>query len=573
MEIGVRSPPASGTRLEGPSLRSRPIGLVHLGAIVLLIAQLCAVPEGLSAQASTDSTVLQSIRREATENSAVIETAFFLTDVFGPRPIGSPALREAGEWASQRLRSYGVPRVWSEALPLPISFGRSGWPGTGWSVERFTVQQLLPHHATLIGEPLLYSTATRGPVRGDVRFLQLPDPNDSAFDEFFSRHRGRLRATALLISPPATPVRQAPGLPDLDRRTIRRYTQQELDSLVRPPAPSPSSGAGQGAGPRRLRATPLTPEQYRSAQARLYRFLRDEGVVALIRRARGSGGTVNAADFLIDPGHPEIEASPPPPAVALLPEHYNRLLRLAERGIRAQVELELAVGTHPGAGIFNVLGELPGSSRPEEVVMIGAHLDSFQYGTGATDNAAGCAVMIEAVRILRVLGMDLDRTVRIALWGGEEWGMRGSQAYVATHFGARGENRPEHARLSGYFNIDLGAGQIRGIYAPPIDSLAPMLRQWLAPFADWGATTVVPRHYGGSDQVPFNIAGLPGIAFIQDPLSYFDVTHHTNMDVLEYVLPFEDDLQRSAAIVAWLVYRAANAPRLLPRESPTSPSR
>ncbi len=205
--------------------------------------------------------------------------------------------------------------------------------------------------------------------------------------------------------------------------------------------------------------------------------------------------------------------------------------------------------------------------------MIGAHLDSFQHGTGATDNAAGCAVMIEAVRILRSLGLRLDRTVRIALWGGEEWGMKGSQAYVATNFGGGGGNRlPEHANLSGYFNIDVGAGQIRGIYVPPIDSLVPIFRQWLAPFADWGATTVALRDYRGSDQVSFNNAGLPGLAFIQDPLEYFDVTHHTNMDVLDHVLPYEEDLKRSAAIVAWLVYQSANAPSRLPRGSgPGSP--
>jgi len=253
--------------------------------------------------------------------------------------------------------------------------------------------------------------------------------------------------------------------------------------------------------------------------------------------------------------------------VTLTPEHYNRIARLLDHKIPVKLEFDIqARFVDDRTDSVNVIGEIPGGRRRDEVVMIGAHLDSWHSGTGATDNAAGSAVMIEAMRILKTLNLRLDRTVRLALWSGEEQGILGSRAYVAEHFAAREDMKlkPEHARLSAYFNVDNGSGKIRGVYLQGNDAMRPIFQAWLKPFEDLGATTISIRNTGGTDHLSFDAVGLPGFQFIQDPLEYDSRTHHSNMDVYDRVQ--RADMMQMAAIVTSFVYNAANRDTLLPRK-------
>jgi carboxypeptidase Q len=266
-------------------------------------------------------------------------------------------------------------------------------------------------------------------------------------------------------------------------------------------------------------------------------------------------------------GTRDVKDPVPPPMVTLTPEHYNRIARLLDHKIPVKLEFDIqARFVDDRSDSVNVVGEIPGGRKRDEVVMIGAHLDSWHSGTGATDNAAGSAVMIEAMRILKTLNLRLDRTVRLALWSGEEQGILGSRAYVADHFAAREDMKlkPEHARLSGYFNVDNGSGKIRGIYLQGNDAMRPIFQAWLKPFEDLGATTISIRSTGGTDHLSFDAVGLPGFQFIQDPLEYDSRTHHSNMDVYDRVQ--RADMMQMSAIVASFVYNTANRDALLPRK-------
>ena len=262
----------------------------------------------------------------------------------------------------------------------------------------------------------------------------------------------------------------------------------------------------------------------------------------------------------------------PPPAIALTPEHYNRIFRLTARGIPTRLEVEVQTRFHTEKeDSFNVVGDIPGTGKPDELVMLGGHLDSVAPGLGATDNAAGCAVMMEVIRILTTLQFSLDRSVRIALWGGEEQGLLGSKAYVAEHFGDRRtmELKPEHARLSAYYNLDNGTGRIRGVYLQENEMVRPLFAAWLAPFSDMGARTLSIRNTSGTDHLSFDAVGLPGFQFIQDPIEYQTRSHHSNMDVYDRVQP--GDLAQAAAVIATFVYLTANREELLPRKSLPQP--
>jgi Zn-dependent M28 family amino/carboxypeptidase len=286
-------------------------------------------------------------------------------------------------------------------------------------------------------------------------------------------------------------------------------------------------------------------------------------VAVLASDERGAGGIV----FAEQAGSWRAGAPLPPPVVAIAPEAYNRMLRLAGRGEAVRVELEVAVELEEAdRDGENVLAEIAGGARADEVVMIGAHLDSWHAGTGATDNAAGCAVMLEAMRILKTLGLRLDRTVRLALWTGEEQGIYGSRAYVKRHFGdpVTMKLEPAHARLSAYFNVDNGTGKIRGVYLQGNDMARPIFESWLQPFSDLGARTLTIRDTDGTDHLSFDAVGLPGFQFIQDPVDYSTRTHHSDLDVYDHLQPA--DLMQASAIVASFVYNAANRPGLIPRK-------
>ena len=307
----------------------------------------------------------------------------------------------------------------------------------------------------------------------------------------------------------------------------------------------------------------------RHTRDRLNAFFKEEGVLAVLSGdGRGTGGILFAeAGGSWEPGAPI-----PPPKISMAPESYDRLCRLVEKKIPVKLELEMeATFDDTSLDGMNVVAEIEGGDKKDEVVMLGAHLDSWHSGTGATDNAAGSAIVLEAMRILKVLGLPMDRTVRVALWTGEEQGILGSRGYVKNHFAdpITMKTTPEHAKLSGYFNVDNGSGKIRGVYLQGNDMMRPVFAAWLAPFEDMGAKTISIQDTGGTDHLPFDSVGLPGFQFLQDPLDYGSRTHHSNIDVYDHVQ--EGDLMQAAAILASCVYEAATRPELLPRKPMPSP--
>jgi hypothetical protein len=304
--------------------------------------------------------------------------------------------------------------------------------------------------------------------------------------------------------------------------------------------------------------------QVEETQEKLTRFFLEEGVTAVLSAdSRGDGALLFAeGGTAYRPGAPV-----PPPSIVVAPEQYNRMVRLVEKGFPVRVEIDLSARFHdePLEG-SNVIAEIPGGRKKDEIVMLGAHLDSWHAGTGAADNAAGSAVVMEAARILTALPLEMDRTVRLALWDGEEQGLYGSLAYVENHLAdpMTMKLKPEHANLSAYFNVDNGSGKIRGIYLQQNDRVRPVFEAWLKPFADLGATTITIRNTTGTDHQSFDGVGLPGFQFIQDPLDYGSRTHHSDIDVHDHIE--ESDLMQAAAILASFVYHAATREEMLPRK-------
>jgi carboxypeptidase Q len=357
---------------------------------------------------------------------------------------------------------------------------------------------------------------------------------------------------------------------------VRRYSDAELAAEALAPDPSPRSPfaapipiAGRSRTPgcpvqQRLPGQPYDPDAAQKQRNRINKFLTDEGVlVAVSPSYRGQAGLV----FSSAAGSRDEKDPLPPPSVALTAEHYDRIARLIQRKQPVRLEFDIQNRFYDETkDSFNVTAELPGTGKSDQIVMMGAHLDSWTFGEGATDNAAGCAVMLEALRILKTLDLKLPRTVRIGLWGGEEEGLIGSKAYVAQHFAdpADMKLKPEHEKVSGYFNFDNGTGKIRGVYLQGNDMMRPVFEAWLAPFKDMGATTVTIRDTGGTDHLSFDAVGLPGFQFIQDSVEYATRTHHSNMDVFDRLQA--GDLVQASAIVASVVYHAAMREEMLPRK-------
>ena len=546
----------------------------------LILAVFLSLASTLRAEESVDLATIHRIKREAFQNSKVMDHLFYLTDVNGPRLTGSPGYRAAADWSVRTLRAWGVG---SARLEDWGAFGR------GWAVTRFSAHLREPVYAPLYGVPRAWSGGTRGPVAAQViaaplftaAEIEREDDYDiatltSRIARFAREQRGRLSGKIVLIEPgPELTLPTAPA--------GERYDGDDLESIAAAPEPQvpleyayPLGGLPEDPKKRSRLLESIPDEVGEEYYARwvktrdaLYTFLREEGVIAVLSSdARGNGGIV----FATLAGSWEPGGPTPPPVVALPPEQYGRLFRLAEKNIPAKVELDVEVKFYDDRPRGqNVIAEIPGGRKKDEVVMLGAHLDSWHGGTGATDNAAGCAVALEAIRILKTLGLRTDRTVRLALWDGEEQGLFGSRGYVRSHFGdpVTQETRPEHRLLSGYFNVDNGTGKIRGIYLEGNDMVRPIFEAWLRPFADLGASTLSIAGTRDTDHVSFDGVGLPGFQFIQDPLDYSTRTHHSDLDVYDHVQP--GDLMQASAILASFVYNAATRPDMLPRKTPPPP--
>jgi hypothetical protein len=503
---------------------------MNLKRVVIATTLAAGVSLPLAAQWTSsekiDLDAVYRIKEEGLDRSQVMETASYLTDVYGPRLTGSPDTREAAEWAQKTMRSWGLSNVHTETW----AFGR------GWRSERVVAMALTPRAYPLIAYPKAWTPGTNGPVSGDAVIAVVSEEKD------FETYRGQLRGKFVL----SVPMREVPAHFE---PAGHRFTDADLAELTKQP---PARGRGRG--------------NAAAAQAfnrRRNQFWIDEGVAAVLDFSRGDDGTV----FVQSGGSRDPKDPPVPTMVTLEVEHYGRILRTLQKNIPVTLQMDIVNHFYDdNQSAFNIVGELPGTDKADEVVMLGAHFDSWHTGTGATDNAAGTAVMMEAMRILKATGVKRRRTVRIGLWTGEEEGLLGSKEYVKAHFGdpATMKLLPEQAKLSGYFNVDNGTGQIRGVYLQGNEAVAPIFQAWMEPFKNMGMTTLAIRNTGGTDHLSFDAVGLPGFQFIQDEVEYNSRTHHSNMDTYERLQA--TDMMRNAVIVATFVLNAANRDEKLPRK-------
>jgi len=507
-----------------------------------------------------DLGVLHRIKNEAFgNNSKVMDTVFYLTDVYGPRLTGSPNFKSAGEWTVKKMNEWGLANAKMEAWG---PFGR------GWSCTHFSAEMKEPEFQPLIGFAQPWSPGTDGPVSGEAILAVISGPED--LDKFKGKLKNKIVLTAtphpseMVTAPMAhrlsdAELADAANLPD---PTMGNPAVLPLGFPQRTPAAGAAALGGRGPGAP-AQAGRGAAGGGRGFRAQLNKFLKDEGVLVVLSPGNGpDGGTVMGSAA----GSQNASEEPPPPSVIITNEHYNRITRLLARSIPVTLAFDIQAKFTEPADSFNITAEIPGTNPGAGLVMLGGHFDSWTGGTGATDNGAGAAVSMEAIRILKTLDLKMPRTVRVGLWSGEEQGLLGSRAYVKEHFAdpADMKLKPEHARLSGYFNLDNGGGKVRGVYVQDNDEMKPIFEAWLEPLKDLGVTTVTMRATGSTDHMSFDAVGLPGFQFIQDPLEYATRTHHSNMDLYDRLQP--GDLEQASAVVAWSVYNAATRPEMLPRK-------
>ena len=540
----------------------------QLFVVGLLVMGLCALPAIPIAaplpQERVDLDAMAKIREEGLQRSQLMVTASYLTDVFGPRLTNSPNIRAAAQWTVGKMNEWGLANVKLEPWG---PFGR------GWSNERTSVAMTRPYAFPLIAYSRAWTPGTNGTVTGDVVLAILNTPAD------LEDCRGKLGGKFVMTA--AASVLQAQFRP-----AGSRLTDEDLERLANPPqrgrggpqaggaprgnAPVPAKLPGQLCGGT-LPAPPAPRGQGQRGQQNFgnerNRFLLNEGVLAMLAPGQATGSVAGGTVFVQSGGNRGLNDPPVPAQLSLAAEHYGILMRNVEKNVPVALEVNIENKFYDDdLNSFNIIGEIPGTDKASEVVMVGAHFDSWHTGTGATDNAAGSAIMMEVMRILKATGLPLRRTVRIALWTGEEEGLLGSQAYVRDHFAVRQtmELKPEHSRMSVYFNVDNGTGQIRGVYMEGNEGARPVFEAWMEPFKDFGMTTLTARGTGGTDHTNFEAVGLPGFQFIQDDIEYDTRTHHSNMDVYERLQ--SKDMIQNAVIVASFVYNASNREDLFPRK-------
>ncbi len=500
----------------------------------------------------------------------VMETLYNLTDRYGPRLTNSPQFRAAGDWAVGQLKEWGLSNVHLEKWATQPSAsaaatdaadadaadggGRGGAARRAaipsWQLVGYTGAMVEPTYMPIIGYPQAWSGGTNGPITGEA-VLVPPIQTMADMDKLHGKLTGKIVLTvaALDLPLPTTPL-------------AHRYTDEELNGLV--PEVFPAGGGGGGRGGRGGNAAGLTQQEQQAFTRRQTTFWQDEGVLATITAsARGQSGIVFASNGSSRTGDPTKNL----PSLAITAENYNRIARLLDHNVTVKLSFDIKVQWDTSnTESFNVIAEIPGATKPNEIVMVGGHFDSWHMGTGATDNGVGSVVAMEVMRILKSLNLKMDRTVRMALWGGEEEGLLGSAAYVRDHFAdpADMKLKPEHAGFAGYFNIDNGAGKVRGIYLQGNEMERPIFEQWFAAIKDLAPGAVTIRNTGGTDHQSFDAVGLPGFQFIQDPLDYDSRTHHSSADTYERVQ--QADLEQMAIVEAYFVYNAAMRPEKLPRK-------
>jgi len=535
------------------SCTSRRIGARLVAGLVALLAalplQIFAATPALPNAEYVNWDVMTEIRNEGFLNSKVMEIEEQLTDVIGPRLTGSPNMKRANEWTRDKFTEWGLVNSHLESY----LFGR------GWTNEYTEVRMVAPQSSPLLAYPKAWTVSTNGVVRAPVVKAKLATQAD------LDKYKGQLAGKIVLNGD----MRE---IKPQEKPALERYDEKKLAEIAQYEIPSEK--------PRYPREEIA---QRIAFQKTLNQYLMDEKVGAIIDPSRSGD-----AGLVFVQGGASYEPNNPAgvPSVVMSIENYGRISRLLDQKIAVEVEMDIRntfYDADPNA--YDTIAEIPGSDKKEEIVMLGAHLDSWHAGTGATDNAAGSAVVMEAVRILKAIGIQPRRTIRIGLWSGEEEGLLGSRAYVAAHFGSHAPPtdpkelampswlwkedtalslKPEQAKVSAYFNIDNGTGKIRGVYMQENDSVAPIFSAWMQPFNDLGMTTLTARNTGGTDHLSFDAVGIPGFQFIQDPVEYETRTHHSNADTYERIQ--RDDMMQAAVIMAAYVYDAAMNDKMLPRK-------
>ena len=552
----------------------------HRAPVSLILFVLISVSSVLAQQPTPAPSIdpndpIARIREEGLKRSQVMQTLSYLTDVIGPRLTGSPNMKRANNWTRDQLTKWGLQNAHLEQWG---PFGR------GWVLKSFSAEVIEPQSIPLVAFPLAWSPAVNVPL-AEVVYFDAKDEADLA------RFKGQLRGKIVMFGP----VRDVETKFDA---MATRLTEKELLEL----ADAGESGASDFAA--RLSSPPLQELlKFRIFFMKQLQFLSNEGVSLIVSPSRGEGGLVFAEDALVpvdlDTSSPlatvrsiffgkkayDVNTSTVMPQIVVSVEQYNRLTRMIKAGEKVRMKVSLVSQfSKDEVMAYNTIAEIPGTEKADEIVMIGGHMDSWHSGTGATDNGAGVAAAMEAVRIIQALGLKPRRTIRIALWSGEEQGLLGSAAYVAQHFGApAGESKdegfmrliqggsarkitrgPEYDKLSAYYNLDNGTGKIRGVYLQGNEAVRAIFRQWLQPFRDLGASTLTASNTGGTDHLSFDAIGLPGFQFIQDEIDYETRTHHSNQDVFDRIQA--DDLKQAATIMAAFVYNTAMRDEKLPRK-------
>ncbi|REJ75306.1 MAG: M20/M25/M40 family metallo-hydrolase [Acidobacteria bacterium] len=525
----------------------------YFSAAMLLALILPSV--ALGQRMSTDAAI-EKIKDEGMNRSQAMKTMLYLSDVIGARLTNSPSQRRANQWTKEQFEKWGLKNAmidpWGE-------FGKS------WHLKKFSAAIVAPEYEVIRAYPKAWSPSTNGPVTGNVIFI------DANNDEELAKYKGKLKGAIILLG---SEQRIQPGF----EPTATRRSEKELLELeyAEPPVPQERSAPSE--------------EQIAAARFRvkLAQFIFDEGAAAMLDPGFGvDAGTIrvmganlppSANDGTLGRGRVRVHSGDAPatiPQFVVEAEQFNRMLRRVRQGMQLKMQIDLDVEWDDSdLQAYNTLAEIPGTDLKDEVVMIGAHLDSWHAGTGATDNGAGTTVVMEAMRILAASGLKPRRTIRAALWTGEEQGLLGSRAYVEKTFGSRNEDgsiykKPAYDKFAAYYNLDNGTGQIRGIYLQQNANARPIFRQWLMPFKEYGATTTTINNTGGTDHLAFDAIGLPGFQFIQDSIEYFPRTWHTTQDVADRTI--EQDLMRSAVIMAAFAYNSAMTDQKLPRKTDESP--
>jgi hypothetical protein len=504
-----------------------------------LAAWLILVAVPLAAQTGGDADVLARIRDEASSRSQILRSVHVLADVYGPRLTGSPNLKAAGEWAVATMQSWGLTNGHLE----PWNWGRDGWVN-----ERLSAHIVSPVKDSLVGEVLAWTPGTNGVVTAQAFHLRYPDrPTSDQLTTYLSSVRDQVRGRIVLVDPITTPP------VDLNPPPARQ-NDDDMRRRFGPIREETRSG-------RDLSNDPAPPLSIAIVSRRIDEFLVAAGARLRVDDAQRPHGQVTAFN------NPTYDIATVVPSVILRNEDYGRIARLLADGTPVELEFEIVNRTYPeGRTAYNAIAEIAGTDKADELVMIGGHLDSWQSATGATDNAVGCAVMMEAARILRAIGARPRRTIRVALWSGEEQGLLGSRAYIDQHFGTTESPKAGFAKLMAYLNLDHGTGRPRGAVVFGPDAAAAAVRQMLAPMADLGIAGAAPtrsRAFGTTDHTAFNNAGLPGIDLELDPIEYDSHTHHTNLDTYERIL--ESDARAAVIIVAFTAYQLAMREDMLPR--------